>query len=165
MSRAGQAHWTSMASRKAYSTSTPQKPTHFDGHYLRNRSTLDIGVLGYIGIVWPKEHSPEVSHTPPVTPCIGEARCLKVKHTQRQHKHFHRRRLNRTGNVDVNVTLWGIGVTVVAVKKRSSITWCVCVCSLSYPACTAHAPHSHLWPAHTIFFPHHLTNGTIFEKR
>ena len=28
-----------------------QKPTLFDGHYLRNRSTLDIGVLGYIGIV------------------------------------------------------------------------------------------------------------------
>ena len=23
----------------------------FSGHYLRNRSTLDIGVLGYIGIV------------------------------------------------------------------------------------------------------------------
>jgi len=43
--------WTSMTSRKAYSTSTPQKPTHFDVHYLRNRSTLDIGVLGYIGIV------------------------------------------------------------------------------------------------------------------
>jgi len=32
---------------------------------------LDIGVLGYIGIVWPKEHSPEVSHIPPVTPCIN----------------------------------------------------------------------------------------------
>ena len=29
----------------------PQKLTLFDGHYLRNRSTLDIGVLGYIGIV------------------------------------------------------------------------------------------------------------------
>jgi len=28
----------------------PQKPTLFDGHYLRNRSTLDIGVLGYISI-------------------------------------------------------------------------------------------------------------------
>jgi len=28
----------------------PQKPTFFDGHYLRNCSTLDIGVLGYIGI-------------------------------------------------------------------------------------------------------------------
>jgi hypothetical protein len=44
------AQWMSMASRTAYSTSTPQKPTLFDGHYLRNRSTLDIGVLGYIGI-------------------------------------------------------------------------------------------------------------------
>jgi hypothetical protein len=32
---------------------------------------LDIGVLGYIGIVWPKEHSPEVSHIPPGTPCIS----------------------------------------------------------------------------------------------
>jgi len=31
---------------------------------------LDIGVLGYIGIVWPKEHSPEVWSFPPVTPCI-----------------------------------------------------------------------------------------------
>jgi len=46
-----QAHWTSMMSRTAYSTSTPMKPTLFSGHYLRNRSTLDIGVLGYIGIV------------------------------------------------------------------------------------------------------------------
>jgi hypothetical protein len=34
-----------------YNTSTPQKPIFFDGHYLRNHSTLDIGVLGYIGIV------------------------------------------------------------------------------------------------------------------
>jgi len=31
---------------------------------------LDIGVLGYIGIVQHKEHSPEVSHIPPGTPCI-----------------------------------------------------------------------------------------------
>jgi hypothetical protein len=28
----------------------PNKTTLFSGHYLRNRSTLDIGVLGYIGI-------------------------------------------------------------------------------------------------------------------
>jgi len=47
----GQAHWTSMTSRTAYSTSTPMKTTLFSGYYLRNRSTLDIGVLGYIGIV------------------------------------------------------------------------------------------------------------------
>ena len=51
---------------------TAVKVSNFSGHYLRNRWTLDIGVLGYIGIVWPKEHSPEVSHIPPVTPCIIE---------------------------------------------------------------------------------------------
>jgi len=49
---------------------TAVKVSNFSGHYLRNRSTLDIGVLGYIGIVWPKEHSPEVWHIPPGTPCI-----------------------------------------------------------------------------------------------
>jgi len=59
-----------MASRTTYSTWTPQKPTLFDGHYLRNRSTLDIGVLGYIGIVQHKEHSPEVLSIPPRTPCM-----------------------------------------------------------------------------------------------
>ena len=67
----GHVHWTSMASRTAYITWTPQKPTLFDGHYLRNRSTLDIGVLGYIGIVKHKEHSPEVLSIPPGTPCIS----------------------------------------------------------------------------------------------
>jgi len=59
-----------MASRTAYSTWTPQMPTLFVGHYLRNRSTLDIGVLGYIVIVQHKEHSPEVLSIPPGTPCI-----------------------------------------------------------------------------------------------
>jgi hypothetical protein len=59
-----------MTSRTAYSTQTPQKSKNFDGHYLRDRSTLDIGVLGYIGIVWPKEHSSEVRSFPPGTPCI-----------------------------------------------------------------------------------------------
>ena len=59
-----------MTSRAAYSTWTPQKPTLFDGHYLRNRSTFDIGVLGYIGIVQHKEHPPEVWSVPLVTPCI-----------------------------------------------------------------------------------------------
>jgi len=60
-----------MATRTAYSTWTPQKPTLFSGHYLRNRSTLDIGVLGYIGIVQHKEHHPEVWHVPSGTPCIA----------------------------------------------------------------------------------------------
>jgi len=69
---AGHAQWMSMASRTTYSTWTPQKPTLFDGHYLHNRSILDIGVLGYIGIVQHKEHSPEVLSIPPGTPCICE---------------------------------------------------------------------------------------------
>ena len=49
---------------------TAVKVSKFSGHYLRNGSTLDIGVLGYIGIVWPMEHPPEVWSVPPVTPCI-----------------------------------------------------------------------------------------------
>ena len=50
---------------------TPEA-TLFSGYYLRNRSTLDIGVLGYIGIlvVQHKEHSPEVLSIPPGTPCM-----------------------------------------------------------------------------------------------
>ena len=44
--------------------------SNFSDHYLRNRSTLGIGVLGYIGIVQHKEHSPEVLSIPPGTPCI-----------------------------------------------------------------------------------------------
>jgi len=49
---------------------TAVKISNFSGHYLRNRSALDIGVLGYIGIVQHKEHSPEVLSIPPGTPCI-----------------------------------------------------------------------------------------------
>jgi len=49
---------------------TAVKVSNFSGHYLRNPSTLDIGVLGYIGIVQHKEHSPEVLSISPGTPCI-----------------------------------------------------------------------------------------------
>jgi len=49
---------------------TANKVSNFSGHYLRNRSNLDIGVLGYIGIVQHKEHSPKVFSIPPGTPCI-----------------------------------------------------------------------------------------------
>jgi len=47
---------------------TAVKVSNFSGHYLRNRWTLDIGVLGYIGIVQHKEHSPEDLSIPPGTP-------------------------------------------------------------------------------------------------
>ena len=59
-----------MTSRTEYCTQTPNKPSLFDVQYLRKHRTLDIGVLGYIGIVWPKEHSPEVRSFPPGTLCI-----------------------------------------------------------------------------------------------
>ena len=49
---------------------TAVKVSNFSGHYLRIRSNLDIGVLGYIGVVQHKEHSPEVSSIPPGTLCI-----------------------------------------------------------------------------------------------
>jgi hypothetical protein len=47
-------------SADSYNASTRKETTLFSGHDLRNRSTLDIGVLGYIGILYPKEHPPEV---------------------------------------------------------------------------------------------------------
>ena len=50
---------------------TAVKVSNFSGHSLRNRSTLGIGVLGYVGIVQHKEHSSEVLSIPPGTPCIS----------------------------------------------------------------------------------------------
>jgi hypothetical protein len=48
--------------------------SNFSGHYLCNRSTLDIGVLGYIGILYDKEHPPEVWRIPSweYLYCIGQ---------------------------------------------------------------------------------------------
>ena len=66
-----------MPSRTAYSTWTPQKPTLFDGYYLRKHSTLDIGVLVYIGIVQHKEHSPEVLSIPSGTPVYRAFKCYE----------------------------------------------------------------------------------------
>ena len=64
---------------------TAVKVSNFSGHYLRNRSTLDTGVLGYIGIVQHKEHSPEVLSIPPGTPCIsstGQHVSVTLDHNQ-----------------------------------------------------------------------------------
>jgi hypothetical protein len=57
---------------------TAVKVSNFSGHYLCNRSTLDIRVLGYIGILYYKEHPPNVWHIPPGTPCIGMKLGLSV---------------------------------------------------------------------------------------
>jgi len=55
---------------------TAVKVSNFSGHYLRNRSALDIGVLGYIGIVQHTEHSPEVLSIPSGTLCIRYELCF-----------------------------------------------------------------------------------------
>jgi len=45
------------------------------------------------------------------------------------------------------------------------ITQPECICSFRYPACNAHGPYCHLWPA-TLYniFPQFLINGTILQK-
>ena len=48
----------------------PQEDHTFLAPLSRNRSTLDIGVLGYIGILLHNEHPPEIWHIPSGTPCI-----------------------------------------------------------------------------------------------
>jgi hypothetical protein len=51
-------------------------------------------------------------------------------------------------------------------EKAVSVTYSVCVFSLKYPACSAHVPYCHLWPAWLyIIVPHSLINGTIFKKK
>jgi len=65
---------------------TAVKVSNFSGHYLRNRSNLDIGVLGYIGIVQHKEHPPEVFHIPPGTPCISSLGLLSEAATYTRYK-------------------------------------------------------------------------------
>jgi hypothetical protein len=53
---------------------TAVRVSNFSCHYLRNRSTLDIGALGYIGILYHKEHPPEVWQIPPATSVYTRAR-------------------------------------------------------------------------------------------
>jgi hypothetical protein len=55
---------------------TAVKVSNFSGHYLRDRSTLDMGVLGYIGILYHTEHPPLLWHIPLGTPYIS------TKHTK-----------------------------------------------------------------------------------
>jgi len=62
---------------------TAVKVSNYSGHYLRNRSNLDTGVLGYIGTVQHKEHSPEVLCIPPRTPCI----CMYVRNKVKQSRY------------------------------------------------------------------------------
>ena len=55
-----------------------------------------------------------------------------------------------------NVTFRRVRATNVAVAKQWVLhNLSVCICSLRYPACNAHAPYCHLWPASLYnIFPH-----------
>jgi len=65
-----------------------------------------------------------------------------------------------------NVILRRVRVTFFWRAEARSVTCSEWHCSFSYPACNAHAPYCHLWPALLYnIFPHYLINGTIFEKK
>ena len=67
--------------------------------------------------------------------------------------------------IEDNITTRRVRETTVAVGKQEELY--LCVCSLSYPACKEHAPNYFVifgLSGSTVFFPHYLTNGTIFLK-
>ena len=61
---------------------------------------------------------------------------------------------NKTGSVlEGNVEVRSYNRCSSGKARSSTYCACVCFCSLRYPACNAHAPYCHLWPADsTIFF-------------
>jgi hypothetical protein len=66
----------------------------------------------------------------------------------------------------VNVTLRGVRVTTVAEENNKYYTFWICVLNVRYPACYAHAPHCHMWPARLWnTLPHYLIHGTVFGKK
>jgi len=50
-------------------------------------------------------------------------------------------------------------------KSNKHFTFPINICSLRYPACSAHAPYCHLWPARLYkIFPHYLKRSHDFRK-
>jgi hypothetical protein len=63
------------------------------------------------------------------------------------------------------IFLWVSARACGSMRRRVGV--CMCACSLTYPACKAHASCYMVicgLSGSTIFFRHHLTNGTIFCK-
>jgi len=73
----------------------------------------------------------------------------------------------RERQLTYNVTSRRVRATIVAVEKQWVLhNLSACICSLRYPACNAHEPFCHLWPAPLCnIFPRYLINGTIFGGR
>ena len=80
--------------------------------------------------------------------------------------------VNKTGNVRITQQ-WGAFLQPKAISITYSewvcvclcVCVCVCVCSLSYPACNAHAPYCHLWPARSTTFFHIISQTARFSKK
>ena len=72
---------------------------------------------------------------------------------------------DKTGNVRIKWHREAFLQTLLKWKiNKYYISW-VCICSLSYLACTAHAPYCHLWPTRLYnTVTHYPTNGTTFGK-
>jgi len=86
------------------------------------------------------------SHVHPVSPYISPT------HIQKQDR-----------QCTYNVTLRRVRATTDAVEKQKYDASWVCVCCLRRPACNAHTPSCHTWPARLYnIFSHYLINGTIF---
>jgi len=65
-----------------------------------------------------------------------------------------------------NVTMGRVRATIVAVEKQWVLqNLRVYVCSLRYPACNAHAPYCHLWPARITNFFHIISEAGRFSKK
>ena len=106
---------------KTYSTRKCKMSTLFSGHYLRNRSTLDIGVLGYIGIVQHKKHSPEVVTLTRGTSCIYIYIYLgrrTDRHDEASDSHCHAQ------SVSSNLSLRSVSVTIVTSVTALAIRPC-----------------------------------------
>ena len=118
--------------------------SNFSGHYLRNRSTLDIGVLGYIGIVQHKEHSPEVLSIPPGTPCIQTYRLNRsvpsLRDKQSQEVVSNRRKISISLPLPTGYSTWPTCFSVCSQRQ-----FCVIYCDVSNSS--ALVPHTLLTSA------------------
>jgi hypothetical protein len=64
------------------------------------------------------------------------------------------------------ITLKNTRATIMQWKSNNYYMFQVCVSSLRNPACNAHEPHCHWWPAWLYnIFAHSLTKGMIFDKK
>ena len=75
--------------------------------------------------------------------------------------------IQQDGQGKCDVTLRGVRANIVGEEEQWVLhNLSVCIFSLRYPACYAHAPYFHLWPAlFYSIFPLYLISGPIKKKK